>query len=144
MGEATRLIQPRIVLDTNVLVSALLFGGRSLAWLVEAWKVGRTVPLASAQTAMELFRVLGYPKFRLSQSERENLLEEYLPWCEVVVVDRPVDVPEGRDPDDRIFLELAVSAGADALVTGDDDLLALAPRLNVPVLTPAAFLTRLA
>ena len=36
-GDATRLIQPRIVLDTNILVSALLFGGASLAWLVEAW-----------------------------------------------------------------------------------------------------------
>ena len=144
MGEATRLIQPRIVLDTNVLVSALLFGGRSLAWLVEAWQDRRTVPLASAQTAMELIRVLGYPKFRLSQLEREGLLGEYLPWCDVVVVDRPVDVPDCRDPDDRIFLELAVSADADALVTGDSDLLVLAPRLNTPILTPAAFQTRLA
>ena len=62
-GDATD--QPRIVLDTNALVSALLFGGRSLAWLVEAWQVRRTIPLASAQTAMELIRVLGYPKFRL-------------------------------------------------------------------------------
>ena len=144
MGEATRLTQPRIVLDTNVLVSALLFGGRSLAWLVEAWQLGRTTPLASAQTATELIRVLGYSKFQLSEPERERLLEGYLPWCEVVVVDRPVDVPDCRNPDDRIFLELAVSADADALVTGDDDLLALAPRLNIPVLTPAAFKTRLA
>ena len=143
MGEATRLKQPRIVLDTNVLVSALLFGGRSLAWLVEAWQVRRTIPLASAQTAMELIRVLGYPKFRLSQPEREGLLGEYLPWCETVVVDRSVDVPDCRDPDDRMFLELAVSAGADALVTGDGDLLALAPRLNTPILTPGALRARL-
>ena len=144
MGQATRLNQPRIVLDTNVLVSALLFGGRSLAWLVEAWQFRRTMPLASAQTTMELIRVLGYSKFRLSQSERENLLEEYLPWCEVVVVDRPVDVPDCRDPDDRIFLELAVAAGADALVSGDRDLLALAPAFNIPILTPAVFQTQLA
>ncbi len=78
MGEATRLIQPRIVLDTNVLVSTLLFGGRSLAWLVEAWQFRRTTPLASAQTATELIRVLGYPKFRLSEPERERVLGEYL------------------------------------------------------------------
>ena len=119
MGEATRLIRPRIVLDTNVLVSALLFGGRSLGWLVEAWQDRRTVPLASAQTAMELIRVLGYPKFRLSELEREGLLGEYLPWCEVVAVDGSVDVPNCRDPDHRKFLGLAISAGADALVTGD-------------------------
>ena len=144
MGEAARLIQPRVVLDTNVLVSALLFGGRSLAWLVEAWQFRRATPLASAQTATELIRVLGYPKFRLSEPERESLLGEYLPWCEAVVIDRPVDIPDCRDPDDRMFLELAVSAGADVLVTGDGDLLDLAPRLNIPILTPAAFQTRLA
>ena len=144
MGQAARLIQPRIVLDTNVLVSALLFGGRSLAWLVEAWQFRRTTPLASTQTTMELVRVLGYPKFRLSEPERERVLGEYLPWCETVVVDRLVDIPDCRDPDDRVFLELAVSAGADALVTGDSDLLALAPRLNIPILTPTAFKTQLA
>ena len=93
---------------------------------------------------MELIRVLGYPKFRLSQSERENLMEEYLPWCEVVVVDHPMDVPDCRDPDDRIFLELAVAARADALVSGDRDLLALAPTFNIPILTPAVFQTQLA
>ena len=93
---------------------------------------------------MELVRVLGYPKFRLGEPERERVLGEYLPWCETVVVGRPVDIPDCRDPDDRIFLELAVSAGADALVTGDSDLLALAPRLNIPILTPTAFKTQLA
>ena len=94
--------------------------------------------LASAQTTTELVRVLGYPKFRLSQAERDELLGEYLPWCEAEV-DRLVDVPDCRDPDDRIFLELAVSASADALVTGDGDLLVLAPVLDMSVLTPTAF-----
>ncbi len=144
MGEATRLIRPRVVLDTNVLVSALLFGHRSMGWLVDAWQSGRATPLASAQTATELVRVLGYPKFQLSESEREDLLGEYLPWCEAVVVRGPVDVPDCRDPADRIFLELTLSASADALVTGDIDLLALDRTLDVPVLTPTAFRTQLA
>ena len=144
MGEATRLIRPRVVLDTNVLVSTLLFGHRSLGWLVDAWQSGRVTPLASAQTATELVRVLGYPKFRLSESERADLLGEYLPWCEAVVVRRPVDVPDCRDPADRMFLELTVSASADALVTGDSDLLTLDRTLDVPVLTPTAFRTQLA
>ena len=144
MGEATRLIRPRIVLDTNVLVSALLFGHRSLGWLVDAWQSGRTTPLVSAQTATEFARVLGYPKFRLSEPEREDLLGEYLPWCEAVVVRQPVDVPVCRDPNDRMFLELTLSAAADALVTGDSDLLALDGTLDIPVLTPIAFRSQLA
>ncbi len=143
MGPPTRLIRPRLVLDTNVIVSALMFGGRSMGWLVDAWQSGRLTPLASAQTTTELVRVLGYPKFRLAEAEREELLGEYLPWCEAVMVDRSVEVPAVRDPDDRIFLELAISA-ADALVTGDSDLLALAPTLSVAVLTPAALRVRLA
>ena len=144
MGATPRLIHPRVVLDTNVVVSALLFGRGALGWLVDAWQSGRATPLASAQTTTELVRVLGYPKFRLSEAERDELLGEYLPWCEAVEVDRLVEVPDVRDPDDRIFLELAVSASADALVTGDGDLLDLAPVLSVPVLTPTAFKTHLA
>lgn len=144
MGPPTHLIRPRLVLDTNVIVSALMFGGRSMGWLVDAWQSGRLTPLASAQTTTELVRVLGYPKFRLAEAEREELLGEYLPWCEAVMVDRSVEVPAVRDPDDRIFLELAISAAADALVTGDSDLLALAPTLSVAVLTPAALRVRLA
>ena len=139
MGPAPRLIRPRVVLDTNVVVSTLLFGGRAMGWIADAWQSGRATPLASAQTTTELVRVLGYPKFRLSQAERDELLGEYLPWCEAAEVDRLVDVPDCRDPDDRIFLELAVSASADALVTGDGDLLVLAPVLDMPVLTPTAF-----
>ena len=144
MGAAPRLIHPRVVLDTNVVVSTLVFGRGALGWLADAWQSGRATPLASVQTTTELVRVLGYPKFRLSEAERDELLGEYLPWCEAAEVDRLVEVPDVRDPDDRIFLELAVSASADALVTGDGDLLDLAPVLSVPVLTPTAFKTLLA
>ena len=66
------------------------------------------------------------------------MLAEYLPWCEAVTVSEPPDVPDCRDPFDRPFLELALSARADALVTGDGDLLALAPAFPVPILTPRA------
>ena len=85
--------------------------------------------------------MLGYPKFQLTNAQRDELLGEHLPWCEAIVVVPPVNVPHCRDPDDRKFLELTVSASADALVTGDEDLLALAPILNTPVLTPSAFKT---
>ncbi|MDE0214412.1 MAG: putative toxin-antitoxin system toxin component, PIN family [Deltaproteobacteria bacterium] len=128
----------RWVLDTNVLLSALLFSSGSLAWLRHEWQSGTLVPLASQETALELIRVLSYPKFRLTDQEREDLLADYLPWCETVVVSDPPVVPLCRDPFDRPFLELALVGRADALVTGDEDLLALAPEFPVPIVTPAS------
>ena len=129
---------PRVVLDTNVLVSSLLFPGSSLAWLRNAWQSGAIVPLASRDTTRELIQVLCYPKFRLTEEEREDLLAEYVPWCETIAVRTAIAVPDCRDPLDRPFLELALSGRADALVTGDGDLLALAPTFPVSILTPLA------
>ena len=129
---------PRVALDTNVLVSALLFPAGSLSWLPAAWQSGALVPLASGATMRELLRVLGYPKFRLTEEELQDLLADYVPWCETVTVATDIAVPDCRDPFDRPFLELALSGRADALVTADDDLLALAPAFAVSILTPPA------
>ena len=134
----------RPVLDTNVLVSALLFHSGTLLWLRGAWRSGHIRPLASRQTTAELIRVLAYPKFALSAGERRELLDDYLPFCETVAVpETPPSVPECRDPFDRPFLELALAGRADALVTGDTDILALAKEFSVPILSPAAFRERL-
>ncbi len=129
---------PRLVLDTNVLMSALLFHVGSLSWLRIAWQTEAIRPLASRDTTAELIRVLAYPKFRLTDAEREELLADDLPWCETVTMSDPPQVPDCRDPFDRPFLELALAARADALVTGDQDLLALAPQFSIPILTPRA------
>ena len=129
---------PRLVLDTNILVSALLFHSGRLSWLRGAWSSGRIRPLAGRETTAELIRVLGYPKFGLIEADRQDLLEDYLPWCESIAVpDPPPAVPECRDPFDRPFMELAIAGGADALVTGDAGLQALADVFVVPILTPA-------
>ena len=129
----------RAVLDTNVLLSALLFPKGRVTWLRDAWRSGAVRPLASRDTASELVRVLAYPKFRLAHREREDLLADYLPFCEAVAVGQPPTVPECRDPADRCFLELALAGRADALVTGDGDLLELASTFSVPILTPNEF-----
>ena len=130
----------RTVLDTNVLLSALLFHTDALSWLRGAWRQARIHPLASRETTEELIRVLAYPKFSLNADEQRDLLDDYLPYCESVVVpDPPPEIPECRDPFDRPFLELALAGRADALVTGDDDILALAKAFSVPILSPAMF-----
>jgi putative PIN family toxin of toxin-antitoxin system len=132
---------PRVVLDTNVVLSALLFGGGSPALIRSGWQSGRFIPLASTVTAQELMRVLSYPKFRLSAAEQAELLADFMPWVEAVQVpDPPPRVPPCRDPLDLPFLHLAVAGKARALVSGDRDLLTLAGALGLcPILSVDAF-----
>ena len=132
---------PRVVLDTNVVLSALVFGKGPEARLRAAWQAGRFVPLASAVTAGELVRVLAYPKFRLVPSDQEDLLGDYIPWVRVVrIPDPPPPVPACRDPFDLAFLHLATAGKAHMLVSGDKDLLALAGTRGIcPVLGVDAF-----
>jgi uncharacterized protein len=128
---------PRLVLDTNTVVSALLFPNGRLSWIRLAWQARRLLPLLSRATANELMRVLTYPKFKLTQEEQEYLLADYLPWCEVIDDSTLHEKPlECRDPADLPFLRLALVSKADALISGDKDLLALKQHFAVAILAP--------
>lgn len=117
----------RVVLDTNVVLSALVFRGGAAGLVRRAWQRGLIVPLASAFTVQELVRVLAYPKFRLSKAEQEELLADFLPYAQTVRMTQPPPVvPECRDAMDLTFLQLAVAGQAQVLVSGDRDLLAIA------------------
>ena len=117
----------RVVLDTNVVLSALVFGGGLAGQLRLAWQRGVVLPLASTATAQELVRVLACPKFRLSRLEQQELLADYLPHAETVRIPQPPPpVPPCRDPLDVPFMHLAVAGQAQALVSGDRDLLTIA------------------
>ncbi|MCP9917509.1 putative toxin-antitoxin system toxin component, PIN family [Cyanobium sp. ATX 6F1] len=130
----------RVVLDTNVLVSALLFQQGRLGWMRQAWQSAVLVPVVSKTTTAELLRVLTYPKFRLAEVDRQLLLEDVLPFVEVVAGDISA-APAAwrvRDPDDQNFLDLALVARVEALVTGDQDLLAIKELVSgLSILTPA-------
>lgn len=129
---------PRWVLDTNVVLSALIRSGGITGRLRLAWQSRRFIPLVSRATAAELIRVLAYPKFKLESWEQHDLLADYLPWTETFrVPDPPPRTPACRDPHDVPFLQLAFVAKADALITGDANLLVLAPLCHLAIITPA-------
>jgi putative PIN family toxin of toxin-antitoxin system len=131
----------RVVLDTNVVLSTLVFAQGPHAPLRYVWQREKCLPLVSRATTEELLRVLGYPEFRLSDEEQGELLADYLPYCETVHIPvKPPKTPACRDPFDVPFLQLAVAGRADYLVTGDRDLLVLARRLSCPIVTPEKFL----
>ena len=134
---------PVVVFDTNVVLSALVFAGGRTALLRAAWQSGRCVALASQATVAELLRVLAYPKFKLSAAEREELLADYLPCCRSVHVPaRLPKLPQCRDPNDQMFIELAAIGSAEFLVSSDKDLLVLAPEFGQRIVTVEAFLDR--
>lgn len=135
---------PRVVLDTNTVLSALVFSRGRLGVLREAWQHARCQPLVSRVTVAELVRVLTYPKFRLDPEQQRELLGDYVTHGSVIRMPaRLPRTPVCRDPSDVPFLQLALVAKADFLVTGDGDLLALAARFARPIVTPDQFLKRI-
>jgi uncharacterized protein len=135
---------PRVVLDTNVVLSALVFAHGRLAAVRDAWHKGACSPLVSRVTAAELVRALAYPKFKLTSEEQRELLADYLPYCTTVRMPaKPPKTPACRDPADVPFLQLTLAGKAGHLVTGDRDLLALANRFSCAIMKPEAWLQKL-
>lgn len=136
--------RPRAVLDTNTVVSALLFSTSRLTPIRVAWQAGTFMPIVSTETTAELIRVLSYPKFKLAPADRDELLGDYLPFCSIVRIPaRTLRIPDCRDPFDLPFLKLAASGKADYLVTGDRDLLDISERQRYAIVNAVAFMSRL-
>ena len=129
----------RVVLDTNLVVSAALFPdsrpGQVLDYVIE-----HRVLLISEATRAELIDVLSRPRFDryLPQEDRVDMLDSLMRQAESIDITHRITAC--RDPRDDKFLELAVSGNATHIISGDQDLLALHPFRGIPILTPRSFL----
>ena len=128
-----------VVIDTNVLISALLFGGTP-GKLIELWKKGTIRPVASREIIDEYLCVLAYPKFRLTENEIGYLLyREILPHFKVVIAKRGKSVLK-TDPSDDKFFWCALSGKAEYIISSDKHMLSLKSHKGISILTPSAFL----
>lgn len=131
-----------MVLDVNVIVSALLAPSGTPARIVEAWQDGRFDILVSPLLLAELERAFTYPKLRrrIPIDEAERIIDWLARFA--ILVDDPATAPPVRssDPDDDYLITLAAAEQA-MLVSGDDHLLAL--RSGLPIHSPAEFLALL-
>lgn len=135
---------PRVVIDTNLVLSALVFAQGRLSPLRHAWQGAHCHPLVSNITAAELIRVLAYPKFKLTAADQQELLADYLPYCTTVRMPAKLPTtPACRDQFDLPFLQLAIAGKAKYLITGDQDLLSLAGRFVCPIITADQFMKAL-
>ncbi len=135
----------RLVLDTNVVISALLWRGTPYR-LLETIRRQESLQLYSSSALLEeLTDVASRPALakRLAAIGKTapQILTDYLEAIELV---EPVDVPRvARDPDDDHVLACALAANAELIVSGDLDLLALTAYERIPIVTPAAALRQL-
>lgn len=107
----------RIVLDTNVVVSAMLTGGGAPDFVVQLVLQGAVTLLADSRILAEHDEVTARPRFEFDEVERRKLLDLLAQIAEPVIA-RPLRISL-PDPDDRAFVEVAIAGSADAIVTGN-------------------------
>ncbi len=131
----------KVVVDTNVVISALLFGGTP-GKLISLWQRRVIKPMASKDIIDESLRVLTYPRFKLDEEEINYLLyQEILPFFDII------DAPSGpgviaEDPADDKFIHCALAGDAAYIITGDQHLLALKVHHKIKIFSPAEFLEK--
>jgi uncharacterized protein len=129
----------RCVVDTNVVVSASVFGFSVPRQAVEK-ALRSSILLFSDFTMDELKDVLFRPKFDryVSRADRALFLAQIESTAEFVPIIQLVRAC--RDPNDDKFLEVALNGRADAIITGDADLLGMHPWRGISILSPTAYL----
>ncbi len=132
-----------VVVDVNLVVSAALKATSTPALALLAARTEARLAMSRAVRG-EYIEVLSRPKFAkaLPPARRDVFLSSLL--SDAVMFEPGVRVCDCRDPDDDIYLELALAAGAAAIVSGDADLLILTPWRGIPILTASAFLHAIA
>jgi putative PIN family toxin of toxin-antitoxin system len=133
----------RIVLDTNVVISGLLWRGTPHQVLKAVYK-GDFIAFASIPLLDELFRTLSTPKLRRNISSTGYTPEELRALYESfinIVVPAPLDeIIVIADPSDDIVIHTALAAGADFIITGNHHLLDLVSYSGISIVSPSNFL----
>jgi putative PIN family toxin of toxin-antitoxin system len=135
----------RAVIDTGVLVSALIKPGGATGEVLYALRDGRLTVIYSTDTLVEIIDVLGRPAFR---AKYHIMPEDITALVNLIRLRGELVTPQKkisacRDPKDNKFLEAALAGEADCIVSGDADLLALTPFEDIPILRPAEILAKL-
>lgn len=130
----------RVVIDTNVILSAVL--GGTLSPLLEHWKAGRFTLVVTTEIVREYLSVLRRPKFGLPASVVDDIGTFVFCKAEFVTPAERLSITQA-DPKDNMFLEAAVAGGVDLIVSGDRHLLDLGQYQHCHIISAREFLSRL-
>lgn len=128
----------KIVCDTNVLISAIIFGGNAKR-IIQLVSEGVLTNYISPAIIHELENVLIRPKFGFSKEEVSEIVLLFYETFEYIIPENSVD-DISNDPDDNRILELALDANADYIISGDKHLLELDSWNDIQILKPAQFI----
>lgn len=132
---------PKVVIDTNVFISAFGWDGKTEAVLLMMER-RRIVNCITSAIYAELQKVVAYPKLKFSPALQVNILEFVFAWSCFVQPNETIAVITD-DPDDNKFLACAVAARAAFIISGDPHLLNLGSFRGIPVVTPGQFLEQM-
>ena len=129
----------KVVIDTNVLISALLFGGTP-GKLIPLWQKHVIKPMASKEIIDEYLRVLTYPRFKLDETEINYIIyREILPYFDIIKAPSEKRII-AKDPADDKFIHCAQAGNAEYIISGDQHLLALKVYQDIQILSSSEFL----
>lgn len=136
----------KLVIDNNVVISGMLWRGNPSTLLRTAF-AGSAETYSSPALYAELRSVLSRQKFsgiiRSAETTVDEIMATVMQSC-VTVPNSALSMPDNlRDPKDLMVLACAVTAGADVIVSGDDDLLSLVSFDGIPILTVVETLKKL-
>lgn len=131
---------PLLVLDSNVYISAVLFGGKPRR-IIEAALAGRIRLATSASILEEIESVLSGKKFKFPEAAAREIVSEISSLAESFEPVEKISLIK-EDPADNRILECALAAGAAAIVSGDSHLLSLGNFRAIPILNPADCLAK--
>lgn len=136
----------KAVVDTNVLVSGIISPKSSPAKIINCWREREFVLVTSPKILQETKRVLNYPKiakkYYLNKEKINELMQGFSLFSEVCKPTKKISVIQ-QDPEDDKFLEAAITAGADFIVSGDIHLLNLQKYQGIEILTAKEFIKAL-
>ena len=129
----------KVVLDTNILVSGILYEAGQQAKLLRLARLGKFEVFLSLEIIAELKGVLMRQKFNLTEKEVDLAIKELLKFCKVVIPSEKLNVVKS-DPDDNTIIEAAISSRAGFIVSGDMHLLAIKKYEGVKIVNTFEFL----
>ena len=133
----------KAVLDTNILVSGILYEAGPQAKLLRLAKLGKFEVFLSVDIVSELRDVLLRPKFNLTEKEVDSAIKELLKFCKIIVPSEKLNVVKA-DPDDNAIIEAAMAGKVHFIVSGDRHLLDIKKFRNVKIVNTFEFFKELA
>ena len=127
----------RIVLDTNIFISAIL--GGKLGIIIDEWKAGKFTLIITDSIAREYIEVINRPKFKIPRDEIIATTDYLLQTAEFVTPQENIQVVVA-DVTDNKFLEAAVAGRANSILSGDNHLLELESFREIPITTARDFI----